>query len=388
MKILIVSLLRLGDVLLALPLLESIRKENPEAEIHFLVNRSSEGLEPIVPYVKSWHYFNRIELQKGLGEYQTPIFDSYHQLAELVDKLNSEKFDRLINLTQNRLSGWLCAAIDAEDKLGFVLSRSGGIRYGSSWFRYLNDYGAGGAKDIFHYSDIFSYGAGYVPSQKVELNETQQGWKEAADILGTDSYEGPLVILQALTSDNKKDWGLNHWAEMAICLKGLLPKSRVIALGANFEQEKIETLIEKCLEKKIKIEKAICSLPTALSLLNRSHLLITGDTSIKHLAGFTNCSVIELSMGSSDYRKTGIYRGGNLILQALESCAPCSHTQSCFHKDPICRDKISPILVALVAKSLLADNKEELLALTRKWREKVDILKTHFTSSGYWMATN
>ncbi len=42
--------------------------------------------------------------------------------------------------------------------------------------------------------------------------------------------------------------------------------------------------------------------------------MVTGDTSIKHMANATPTKVIELCQGWSDYRRTGIYKQDSIIL--------------------------------------------------------------------------
>ena len=383
MKVLLVSLLRIGDTLLALPLLESMRKSNPEIEIHILVNRGSALLKPLMPFA-TFHYFERDELQKGLGEYNRPFFDSYFMLRDLIDELNQEKFDRLINVTQNRLSGWLCGALDAREKAGLILNRNGVPSFGSTWFNYLNDYVAAGGKEIFHYSDIFCYGAGVSPVNRYSLAESQEGREEADLIFG--GHSGPRYLVQALTSDAKKNWSTEAWSESLRLLQVKNPQARFDLLGAPFEEKSLLALQELCLQKSVKAELALCSFAGAYSLLCRADLLLTGDTSIKHLASATDCPVLEISLGSSDYRKTGIYRKGNLIVQSKEPCAPCQHSVSCGFESHRCGDRLSPELIALAAEALLNGNRKSLLLLTREFASEAEILVSDFSSSGYWMA--
>ncbi|MCB0384382.1 MAG: glycosyltransferase family 9 protein [Bdellovibrionales bacterium] len=383
MKVLLVSLLRIGDTLLALPLLESLRKSNPEIEIHILCNKGSSVLAPLMPFAR-FHYFERDELQKGLGEYNRPFFDSYFMLKELIDELNDEKFDRLINVTQNRLSGWLCGAIGAGEKTGLVLNRNGVPNFGSTWFSYLNDYVAAGGKEIFHYSDIFCYGAGVSPVNRYSLAETQEGRAEAELIFS--GHLGQRILVQALTSDTKKNWSMEAWSEALRLLQIKNPQARFYLVGAPFEEKSLLSLQEMCLSKSIRAELALCSFAGAYSLLCRSDLLLTGDTSIKHLASATDCPVVEISVGSSDYRKTGTYRKGNVIIQSKEPCAPCQHTVACGYESHRCGDRLSPELIAMVAGAALSGNRKSLMLLAREFSSEAEILISDFSSSGYWMA--
>lgn len=383
MKILVVSLLRVGDVLLALPLFAALKRAHPEAEIHLLCNDSAGGLQPLLPDIH-FHLFERKEIQQGLGEYQRPFFDSYYLVKELITELSALKFDRVINLTQNRLSGYICGAITATDKAGLVMSRNGSASFGSTWFSYLNDYVAAGGKEVFHYSDIFSYGTGYTPPNEVNLPEVATGVAEAERILGNSA--GPVILIQALTSDEKKNWSLKLWAEALGLLQLKFPATRFLLLGAPFEEDRLTQLREAVLTAGVRAELAICSLPGALSLLRRADLLLTGDTSIKHLASVTNIPVVELCLGSSDFRKTGIYRKGNVIVQSKVPCAPCSHLSACEQAQHLCAERLSPAAVALVATSCLTRDWNSLKVVAEEFGPEIEIFRTQFSQSGYWLA--
>ena len=384
MKILVVSLLRIGDVLMALPMLQGLRRAHPGAEIHLLVNTAASSLEPLVDFVR-WHYFDRSNLQLGLGDYDHSIFDSFHKLSSTVDSLNEQSFDLLINVTQNRLSGWLCSAIHARDKIGLTIDRNGMGRYGSSWFNHLNDCAGEENLEPFHYSDMFSYGAGVRPINDLTLRETQEGLREAENLM--PKGDGPLVLVQTLTSDAKKNWSERLWIQTLCSLKLLRPQARILILGAPFERDALLQLTAECEKRKLNCDLALCSISGAFSLLKRASLLVTGDTSIKHLAGLANCPTLELSVGSSDFRKTGVYRAGNVIIQSLEPCAPCPQKGLCIHSDHRCGDRLTPELVASVANQIIEGFDGSLRLLAHEYREDVRIYKTGFIETGYWVAT-
>ena len=383
MKVLIVSLLRVGDTLLAFPLIESLRKSNPEIEIHLLCNKESLILQPLMPFVR-FHLFKRDELQRGLGEYDRPFFDSYYLLKDLIEELNNQDFDRLINVTQNRLSAWLCGALQAKEKAGLVLNRHGVASFGSPWFRYLNDYVAAGGKEIFHYSDIFCYGSGVHPVNRYTLAESVEGRSEADRILGAGDQV--TILIQCLTSDFKKNWKVESWAKTLYLLHIKRPEARILLLGAPFEEKQLLSIQENCWHRGVPVELALCSFPGAYSLLCRADLLVTGDTSIKHLASASDCPVVELCIGSSDFRKTGTYRHNNVIIQSKESCAPCAHCEPCSQAAHRCGERVSAELVAMVADKVLSREMWSLRTVAREFHDEAEVLVSRFSPSGYWLA--
>nr|HMN67766.1 glycosyltransferase family 9 protein [Bdellovibrionales bacterium] len=116
---------------------------------------------------------------------------------------------------------------------------------------------------------------------------------------------------------------------------------------------------------RVKILPAILSLEGARALLDRADLLITGDTSIKHLANAPAIRVLELCLGPSDPRRTGIYKENSLILQG----------------------QISADAVTGAARAMLGDNWFDIEALSRQHRE-ARWMRTRQLATGYWFAAD
>jgi len=93
-------------VILALPLLQQLRKKYPEADIHFLVRKGNEILlknHPALNRVWTWDKNHR----------------KYVSLYQLIKKLRNYRFDSLFNLHRFSSSGLLMAMIKADQKICF-----------------------------------------------------------------------------------------------------------------------------------------------------------------------------------------------------------------------------------------------------------------------------
>jgi hypothetical protein len=164
------------------------------------------------------------------------------------------------------------------------------------------------------------------------------------------------------------------------------PEAEFIALGAPNEEPRIDSLIAK--SKAVPVRKAILSLEGAFALLKQSQLLITGDTSIKHLATAADIPILELSLGSSDYRRTGAYRANSLIIQAAIGCAPCPHSSACRKPTHECAARLSSDAVSVAAHQYLAGDWLSLRELAFEYRGEVRLLRTKNLASGFWLATD
>ncbi len=366
MKILIVNLLRLGDVISMAPALKALRLSHPAAQIDLLVNSGVETVAAILPGIGSVHVFERNRMQSALIDGSRPMFESLDVLSRLVDRLADEKYDALYNFTHNRLSGWLCGLIPAETKVGLALDGSGGVSFGSAWFRHLNQQVDFEETQCFHHSDIFFAAVGGLKVQRENaysdsrvldgvLCETARGRAEADSILMQKGDAKRVVLFQITTSDRKKEWGDSRYGALAAYLLRRHSDAVIFVLGAPSEEPRIHEFCHSIEGDRDRVIPAICSLEAVVSLLEDSDLLITGDTSIKHIASASPVRVIELAVGSSDPFRTGPWKSGDLVLAGREACRPCGHSESCHREAHFCASSVNAEEVAAIAESYLVE---------------------------------
>ena len=387
MKILVMSLLRIGDIVLAAPVLRGLREKHPQAEIHLLINSQFKAITPLIPYIDKTIPFDREGLQKGLGSATAPMFGSYDRLDGFLENLDTENYDWVINLTHSRLSGWLMSLLSAKQKTGLCLDGEGRASFGSSWFRYLNSQVDVDGSEVFHFTDVFRFALGLDDDDmsRPALCETDSGHREADGFLA-GSASGGMIVVQALTSDPKKDWSLAKMADAITQTARVHPASEFAILGAPFEKDRLVPLVDRLVERGVRARLAILSFEGAFSLLKRSKLLITLDTSIKHLACAARTPVVEISIGSSDYHRTGAYLQGSIILQSKEACAPCTHSKACHRESHACSERLPSDVVAMVASEVLAGRAFQLKTIAEEYRDEVEILRVESRVSGYWAA--
>lgn len=383
-KILALCLLRLGDIILATPVLRGLRERHPDAEIHILINSQFAQIHDLIPYVDRVHEFDRAELQRGLGEPERGLFEPYERLRILVTKLEAERFTQVINLTQNRLSGYLAQLIQGPSKIGLVLGADGMAAFNSPWFRYLNAQADEDSDHVFHYTDIFRFALGLEQGpRRPSLNESEAGVLEANQLLVPGRK---FLLVQPLTSDSKKDWGLDRFDAFIRYFCDALPGFDVLVLGAPSERERLEPLAANLANDGCAVRLAICSLAGAFSLLRRAHGLVTGDTSIKHLACAAGTPLVELSLGSSDYHRTGAYLQNSVIIQARELCAPCPHSKYCHRDHHACAARIKPEAVAMTVSEVIKGERHQLRVIAEEFSDDIEILRVEIEESGFWAA--
>ncbi|MBX9767356.1 MAG: glycosyltransferase family 9 protein [Bdellovibrionales bacterium] len=384
MKVLVVSMLRLGDLIMTLPVARGLKAQFPGAEVHYLVHDDLQSLGDILADVDRLHFFPRKELQGLIRDCSQPAFAPWQSLEAFFRRLNRENFDRVINLTHTRLSQHVVSQIEAEDVQGAHTDESGVAAFGSSWFRLLDQWSVDNLETEFHYSDVFWHGSGLGHfSRQPVLRETEAGRAEVQELLQDE--QGPVMCIQALTSDAKKNWGIQKYGETVKQLSEVLPNYRYFFLCAPNERAQIEPEVQKLREQSINAKLACVSLAGLISVLKRSRLLITGDTGVKHLASAVECQVLELSLGSSSLTRTGVVLEGSLIVQTKEGCAPCRHSVACHRESHVCSEGMTPRDISQLAFWTLAGARSEIQKLAHEQRHRFAAYEVVRTFDGDWM---
>src|ERR1700759_4834463 len=82
MKFLIIRFSSIGDIVLTTPAIRCLKKQIPDAEIHFLTKEKFKAVTIANPYIDKFHYYT-------------------NDLNAIVDELKKEKFDYIIDLHKN-----------------------------------------------------------------------------------------------------------------------------------------------------------------------------------------------------------------------------------------------------------------------------------------------
>jgi len=373
MKILIVQLLRLGDILFSAPIISGLKKKYPHAEIHFLGFKQFSQVENLFQDKVHWHWIDRQALQSSLGDAEQSFFFAHDLLSQNIESLKSQKFDRVYNLTQNKFSGWVCAQLGVSETIGLHFDARAQVRFGSPWFQYLNDHMTAGRGEVFHYLDLFRF-ACELETEEIQWNFTRATRK---DLLPPSPY----VLIQPLTSDLKKNYPLSQWKKVIETFQMTSPGLHIALLAAPSEVE----ILTPAFEKFSNVTIVACSLPEALTLMDHAKVLVTGDTSIKHLSCASLVPVIELSLGSSDYQKTGVYKTASWILQGKTACSPCPHSGPCSQTTHACAAQISPEAIAL-AMNMMVTGVGSVKEVANEFHPQMEWLETVITPMGFWFA--
>ncbi|OQW50322.1 MAG: hypothetical protein A4S09_00575 [Proteobacteria bacterium SG_bin7] len=367
MKILAVSLLRLGDILMTSGVLRALKEKNPGSELHLLINRQFGGVSRLLIGVDKIIFFDRDRAQRGMGEFEHPLFDSYDYFKEFIEELNANDYAQVYNFSQNLFSARLMGLLDCPIKVGMTIDMNDKATFGSEWFEKLNRRNLG---EPVHYIDYMARGCGVSP---VSANPSVQ----ISNSRVNKFFQKKYIAIQALTNEEKKNWGIGSWAQMVRFVARKDPSLDFVFLAAPSEEAILIPEVQNLKDSGVRAEICVCDLSEAAAILESAELVITGDTSIKHLATAVDAKVLELSLGSSDFHFTGTYSDKSYIYQGNVACAPCSPGGSCSQKRKYCAESIHPHTVSQIALAIL--NNEDLRYFENLYRGK-------FLANGLWTA--
>jgi ADP-heptose:LPS heptosyltransferase len=366
----VVHLLRLGDVLMIEPVLKALKEEYPNDQLHLLVNKQFSQIKDVLGNtVDEVLFFDRARVQNALGEAQAPSLEAYDIVKQTVRRLNEEKYDEVINLSQNRLSGRLVELIECNVKFGLQLNNDNQAKFNSPWFNYLEDHVAGQAKSLFHYVDVMAGGSGVTNSVTTSSNSA----------VAKDAY----LCVQTCSSETKKTLSQKQWIDVLQKTANATGLRLVLFAGPS-EQAIVGEIVDALNKNHVKAEMLSANLTDTLESIANSSGLLTVDTSIKHLAAKTSVPIVELAMGSSAPEFTGVYRDNALIISSKESCAPCPHSKPCSQSSQLCANGFeSNVISSLVNHWLKGDvAKVKLIASNVRFQLKVE--QTKLGDLGFW----
>lgn len=362
MIVLGISLLRLGDLILQRPLIEGLRKKHPQSEIHLLVNKQFSQIEFLYEgLVDRFIYFDRETLQKSCGEKEYNILWGFRQLKNLVEELNQNSYGAVYNFTHNRLTAHIAGLIQTTERVGIYSAHGQFYGLTNPWIQFFNSYFGRPEATGFHYTELLARALD-IPLQQAPIK-----WRRP-HLLKT-------VFIQPLTSDPKKNWSLKKYKDLAVRIRQET-SYQVKILGAPFEKETLKGIFD---EK----ELYICGFDEAAKFLQEAALLITGDTSIKHLAALYDVPILELSLGSSQPLQVGAYSNNAIILQSRVACGPCPHSQPCSQRTHACGESMNLEPVFEAARILLNLDKKEWRNFGQKHPE-LNILSTEIRNLMGW----
>lgn len=311
-KILIVRPDRLGDLILSLPVAETLKQNLPETAIHYLASPHTAPIAPMVDYVNGWLIDGDIN-----GKKLSP--------SNLATKIRKARYDCIIELKPS----WRTAAA------GFfsgVKMRIGTSRRFYSFF-YSDRISIHRKSSGYHQTDLelrhlepFDFKDCIT---RPGVNVTDNGLARAGNLFDMDRK--PFVVIHPGSGGSAPNWPMEHYRKLTVLIKENMKCEVVIT------DRKPDLLgFDGCIDLGGKTD-----LETLAGVLSRARVFISGSTGPLHLADAlgTPCVSFFLSRPDIGPERWGPRRNLDNVIVPPYPCN-CADLRKC-----LCLQEITPLEV-------------------------------------------
>jgi heptosyltransferase-2 len=312
MKILVRAPNWIGDSVLALPAIECLSKNFPQAEIWVAAKE----------WVKDIFYAHDFIKEVLL----LPESDDIKGLRNLAQKIKELEFEIGILFTNSFFSALIfyLAKIPqrwgySRDGRGILLTKGVAVKEQESNLHQL----------IYYLNLISELGLKTYPP-KLSLVLTPEEKRQAKELLLSFNIDlkRPLAILSPGASYGPaKRWPASKFAELANLLLER-KNARTLVIGSSNEIELAEAIASSMKEEPINLSGKT-SLRLLASLIIHADLFITNDSGPMHLANALNVPVVAI-FGPTDPAITGPFQEPAAVIKKDVPCWPCSYRECPF----------------------------------------------------------
>lgn len=308
MKILVLQLARLGDIYQTWPTLNSILRNNSDAEVHLVVRErfaaACEGLDPRVKL----HVLKTASLLEPVYS-DCDVDGAIENISKWVCSLQAEHYDRIVNLSFSPFSSYLTSAIKGENTVvsGYERHTDGFLAIpddGSAYF-----YAQVGIErhNRFHLSHLFAHIAGVAlegvdwhsnsfADQREELNNRSYVCLHVGASQQNKSIPEKLIfkIVEELTKNR----------ELTVVLVGSKNERSIFdnSLEFEFDSKKVVDLVGKT------------TVPEVAQVISEAFAVIGSDSFAMHVASLSGVPCLNLSCQSVNFWETGPVSKGSIVL--------------------------------------------------------------------------
>lgn len=331
-KILILNHTRLGDLVQTTPLIRALKAADPTCHITLLVNVKFAGILAFAEGVDATIILDALQFANN-GDDEPDFLAAYDTFKKLLDRLEAERFDRVVNLSHSKLSAIFALASKAPTVAGFDSTDRGERILRGAWLTYFSTLLTFRRESRLNLVDLYIKAGGGEPSPVARLSLTptpdgEEKMRARMATLGVDETT-PLIGVQAGASREDRRWPPSSFAAVADRL-ATERGGRIVLFGAPSEKALGDQVADAMTTPPLNLIGET-GLPELVSWIRRLSVLVTNDTGTMHIAAALGVPVVALFFVHARGEETGPYTEKAIILQADIECAPCGHQTICDH---------------------------------------------------------
>lgn len=322
MKIVVRAPNWIGDAILSLPALESLRKNFPQAQIWIAAREWVKDL------FTSYHFIKGVIPLSNL--------DSLKGVRSAAKNLKESNFDTGILLTNSFSSAFLFYLAKIPERWGYTRDGRGILLTRSVTPKGREEL----SHQLNYYLELISgLGLKTYPSE-IYLPLTQEEKSSAKEMLLSLNIDlkRPLVVLNPGASYGPaKRWPASRFAEVARLFQQR-KNAEILIIGSSDESELAESIVSSMTKKPLSLAGKT-NLRLLAGLISHAAVFVTNDSGPMHLANALKTPVTAI-FGPTDPRLTGPFQEPAMVIKKDVLCWPCSYRECPF--DHGCMMKIEP----------------------------------------------
>ena len=327
-KILVIKLAAIGDTILIIPMLRTLRNRFPNAEITFMCSPINKSVAEKIPYIN--HIINC-----DVHSFFNPII-----FFRFIREIRKETYDVLIDAGQwERINSIIAAFTKNNYSIGFKTSKQ--------FKHFLNN------KVVYHLRnrhELESFLDLLIPlgiiigddDKKLEYFLTQKNKEFAENFWADNNLIGKTVIcLHPGCGENGKprEWSNENYIALGKRLLEYDSTIKLLITGSYMDVERSKEIEEgitiQGIEKGVINVTGLYSLDDVVALIEKCELIVCSNTGMLHIAGCVGTKTMGLH-GPTNPSKWGSYSRKAVLIQSDKFCSPClyiGHDYGCQRPD-------------------------------------------------------
>jgi lipopolysaccharide heptosyltransferase I len=304
--VLIVRLGALGDIVHALPVLASLRRQWPAAAIDWLVERRHAPLLELAPDVTTRVVFDR---DRMWGE---------HGWVRTLRALRRRQYDLVLDVQGLLKSAVLARGTGATAVYGFA---RGHARERLAAALYTMPVDPRGARHVVHRNLAIARAAGAAPRLEFPLRRPVPGARVAEAIA---EAHGPFVLLNPGGGWPNKQWPAERFGVLAARVRRAVGWPVLVLWGPG-EPALAEKVVAAASGTAQMAPET--SLHDLVALIAAAGLVVAGDTGPLHIAAALGVPVVGI-FGPTDPARNGPWSPADAVVSRSAACS-CFHQRRC-----------------------------------------------------------
>jgi len=326
----------LGDVIMATPVLEGLRKKYPHAHISFVCEQGFEAGLLHHPFCNDVILFSRKKIRDLL---QTNWRAGKNELSTFVNDIASRHFDTVINLSQHTYIALLIQLFGSTTILGQHFVNEGNHVINNTWSQYLYAIPYCRSCNNLHATDVYRRIAGvktHHGGYSLALGTSEKKWARSFFAMRGLVFNKRIIAFQPGAAMPSKRWPSDSFVKLG---KKLVQDDwQIIVTGSESEKTDALTIANSIGDAAVSVAGELTFRET-MALVSQCDGCVCGDTAIMHAAaGY--CVTTYALFGATNPVETGPYGNGHFVFSGSCPSMPCFETHC---KSAACMKSILPI---------------------------------------------